>query len=172
MIEAIKSRRSIRKYKDAMPEREDLEKVIEAGLYAASGKNLQSSIIVAVTNRELRDRLSEMNRKIGGWDEGYDPFYGAPVVLIVLADRSSYNHIYDGTLTMGNMMQAAYCLGLGSCWINRAREEFDTDEGKEILRSLGIEGDYEGIGHCILGYIDGDEPEAKERRPGRVYWAE
>ena len=172
MIEAIKSRRSIRKYKDAMPEHEDIEKVIEAGLYAASGKNLQSSIIVAVTNRELRDRLSEMNRKIGGWDEGYDPFYGAPVVLIVLADRNSYNYIYDGSLTMGNMMQAAYCLGLGSCWINRAREEFDTDEGKEILRSLGIEGDYEGIGHCILGYIDGEEPEAKERRSGRVYWVE
>lgn len=172
MIEAIKSRRSIRKYKDAMPEHEDIEKVIEAGLYAASGKNLQSSIIVAVTNRELRDRLSEMNRKIGGWDEGYDPFYGAPVVLIVLADRNSNNHVYDGSLTMGNMMQAAYCLGLGSCWINRAREEFDTDEGKEILRSLGIEGDYEGIGHCILGYIDGEEPEAKERRSGRVYWVE
>ncbi len=91
MIEAIKSRRSIRKYKDAMPEREDIEKVIEAGLYAASGKNLQSSIIVAATNRDLRDRLSEMNRKIGGWDEGYDPFYGAPVVLIVLAERSNYN---------------------------------------------------------------------------------
>ena len=130
MIEAIKSRRSIRKYKDAMPEREDIEKVIEAGLYAASGKNLQSSIIVAVTNRELRDRLSEMNRKIGGWDEGYDPFYGAPVVLIVLADQSSCNHVYDGALTMGNMMQAAYCLGLGSCWINRAREEFTRTRAK------------------------------------------
>ena len=166
MIDALLARRSIRKYKDIMPEREKIEKVIEAGLYAAS------SVIVAITNRELRDRLSEMNRKIGGWAEGFDPFFGAPVVLLVLADRSSANHVYDGSLTMGNMMQAAYCLGLGSCWINRAREEFDTDEGKEILKSLGIEGDYEGIGHCILGYADGEIPAAKERRPGRVYWAE
>ena len=172
ILDAMKTRRSIRKYKQELPEREDLEKIIEAGLYAASGKGMQSSMIVAITDKTLRDRLMEMNRKIGGWPEGFDPFYGAPVVLLVLADKASPNHVYDGSLTMGNMMLAAHALGLGSCWINRAREEFDSDEGKAILRELGIEGDWEGIGHCIVGYIDGPEPEAKERKPGRVVWAE
>lgn len=172
ILDEIKARRSIRKYRPELPQKQDLEKIIEAGLYAASGHGMQSSIIVAVTDRGLRDRLMEMNRKIGGWQEGFDPFYGAPAVLLVLADRTSPNHVYDGSLTMGNMMLAAHALGLGSCWINRAREEFDSDEGRAILRELGIEGDWEGIGHCIVGYADGMEPEAKERRPGRVYWAE
>ena len=172
ILDAMKTRRSIRKYKPELPEREDLEKIIEAGLYAASGKGMQSSMIVAITDKKLRDRLMEMNRRIGGWAEGFDPFYGAPVVLLVLADKSSPNHVYDGSLTMGNMMLAAHALGLGSCWINRAREEFDSDEGKAILRELGIEGDWEGIGHCIVGYIDGSEPEAKERKPGRLVWVE
>ena len=113
-----------------------------------------------------------MNRVIGGWDEGFDPFYGAPAVLIVLADKSSYNHVCDGALAMGNMMLAAHALGLGSCWINRARQEFDTEEGREILRAIGVEGDYEGIGHCIVGYPEGDAPEAKPRKENRVYWVE
>ena len=93
-------------------------------------------------------------------------------MLIVLADKSSYNHVCDGALAMGNMMLAAHALGLGSCWINRARQEFDTEEGKEILRAIGVEGDYEGIGHCIVGYPEGDAPEAKPRKDGRVYWVE
>jgi hypothetical protein len=172
ILNAMKERRSIRKYKPELPEREKLEQIIEAGLYAASGKGLQSSIIVAVTDKALRDRLMEMNRKIGGWQEGFDPFYGAPAVLIVLADKASANHVYDGSLSMGNMMLAAHALGLGSCWINRAKEEFDSDEGKAILKELGIEGDWEGIGHCVVGYIDGDAPEAKPRKDGRVFWAE
>lgn len=172
VLEEIKARRSVRKFSGEMPAREDLEKIIEAGLYAASGKGLQSSIVVAVTDRKLRDRLMEMNREIGGWKEGFDPFYGAPALLLVLADKSSPNHVYDGSLTMGNLMLAAHALGLGSCWINRAREEFESDEGKAILRELGIEGDWEGIGHCIVGYAEGEEPEAKPRKPGRVFWAE
>ena len=172
VLDAIKMRRSIRNFTPDMPDREDLDKIIEAGLYAASGHNKQSSIIVAVTDKALRDRLSEMNCKIGGWEKGFDPFYGAPAVLIVLADKSSPNHIYDGALSMGNMMLAAHALGLGSCWINRAREEFESEEGKAILRNLGIEGDYEGIGHCIVGFIEGAEPEAKERNDRRVFYAE
>ena len=172
ILNALKERRSIRRYRPELPERELIEQVIEAGLYAASGKGLQSSAVVAITDRALRDRLMEMNRRIGGWKEGFDPFYGAPVVLLVLADRSSPNHVYDGSLTMGNLMQAAHALGLGSCWINRAREEFDSPEGREILRELGIEGDFEGIGHCIVGYPDGGNPAAKPRREGRVFWAE
>ena len=172
VLDALRSRRSIRKYKPELPPQEALQQIIDAGLYAASGHGLQTAIIVAVTDKTLRDRLSEMNRVIGGWDEGFDPFYGAPAVLIVLADKSSYNCVYDGALAMGNMMLAAHALGLGSCWINRARQEFDTEEGKEILRALGVEGDYEGIGHCIVGYPEGDAPEAKPRKDGRVYWVE
>lgn len=171
-LEMMRSRRSVRRYKPELPPREDLEKIIEAGLYAASGKGLQTAVIVAITDRALRDRLMEMNRRIGGWNEGFDPFYGAPAVLLVLADRASPNHVYDGSLAMGNMMLAAHALGLGSCWINRAREEFESEEGREILRGLGIEGDYEGIGHCIVGYPDGELPAAKPRRDGRVYWVE
>ncbi len=171
-MNAILSRRSVRKYTDRMPSREDLEQIIQAGLYAASGKGGQSSVILAVTDRTLRDRLMEMNRKIGGWAEGFDPFYGAPAVLLVLAKRESPYAEADGSLSMGNMMLAAHALGLGSCWINRAREAFDTEEGKELLRSLGIEGDYEGIGHCIVGYPAGELPKAAPRKEGRVFWAE
>lgn len=171
-LETILNRRSCRSYKPELPSRELLNRVIEAGLYAASGKGLQSAVIVAITNRALRDRLMEMNRVIGGWQEGFDPFYGAPAVLLVLADKSSANHVYDGSLAMGNMMLAAHALGLGSCWINRAKEEFDSEEGKAILRELGVEGDFEGIGHCVVGFPEGALPAAKERRPGRVYWVE
>ena len=172
VLNALTQRRSIRRYKADMPSKEDIQKIVEAGLYAPSGKGLQSSLVVAITDKGLRDRLMEMNRKIGGWAEGFDPFYGAPVVLLVLSDKSSYNHVYDGSLTMGNMMLAAHALGLGSCWINRAREEFESDEGRAILRELGIEGDWEGIGHCIVGYIDGDAPQPAPRKAGRVVWAE
>ena len=97
---------------------------------------------------------------------------GAPVVLVVLADRNNPNHVYDGSLVMGNLMLAAHALGVGSCWINRARQVFDSDEGKAILAQLGIEGDYEGVGNCILGYADGPAPEAKPRKENYVYYAE
>ena len=167
-LEFIESRRSIRSYKqDAVPE-DLIRQLVEAGTYAATGRGLQSPIIIAVTDREARDRLSKLNADILGTDA--DPFYGAPVVLIVLADRSIPTYLYDGSLVMGNLMLAAHALGLGSCWIHRAKEEFDSPEGKQILRDLGIEGDYEGIGHCIIGYIDGDVPEAKPRKDGWAYW--
>lgn len=132
----------------------------------------QSPIIVAVTNKGIRDKLSKMNQQIGGWEEGFDPFYGAPVVLIVLADKNVPTYLYNGRLVMGNMLNAAYALGLGNIWIHRAKQELETEEGKALLSSLNIEGNYEGIGHCCLGYIDGEEPEAKERKAGRVFWAE
>lgn len=172
MIDVMKGRRSIRNFKPSMVERTDISQIIEAGLYAASGMGKQAPIVVAVTNKDLRDKLSEMNRKIMGRPEGFDPFYGAPVVLVVLADKSVPTYVYDGSLTIGNMMLAAHTLGLGSIWIHRAKEEFESEEGKAILKALGVEGDYEGIGHCCVGYIEGEEPEAKERRAGRVFWAE
>ena len=168
VLETIKSRRSIRKYKSDMVPQDKLEKIIEAGTYAATGMGKQSPIIVAVTNKELRDRLSAMNAKIMGVNS--DPFYGAPVVLIVLADKNRPTYLYDGSLVMGNLMLEAEAQGIGSCWIHRAKEELESEEGKEILKSLGIEGDYEGIGHCVLGYADGPAPKAAPRKDSYVYY--
>lgn len=168
VLEKIKTRRSVRKYKSDMIPQEALDKILEAGTYAATGKGAQSPIIIAVTNKEVRDKLSKLNASVMGTDT--DPFYGAPVVLIVLADKSRGTYLYDGSLVMGNLMLAAHELGLGSCWIHRAKEEFEGPEGKEILQSLGITGDYEGIGHCILGYADGPEPDAKPRKDSYVYY--
>ena len=170
IIKAMKERRSVRKFKPDMPKREDIEQIIEAGLYAANGRGAQSAIIIAVTDKELRDRISDDNRKIGGWDEGFDPFYGAPVMLIVLARKDCPTHIYDGSLVMGNMMLAAHSLGLGSIWIHRAKEEFEMDEYKSLLEKLGVTGEFEGIGHCAVGYADGDVPAAAPRKEGRVFW--
>lgn len=170
VLDAIRERRSVRAYTEEMPSRELIDQVVEAGLWAASGRNLQGPIVVAVTNRELRDRLSRMNLEVLGTPDGKDPFFGAPVVLVVLAPREQANRLYDGSLVMGNLMLAAHELGLGSCWIHRAREEFDSPEGRQILAELGVEGDYEGIGHCVLGYA-AEVPEPKPRREGRLVWA-
>lgn len=167
VMDAILTRRSIRSYKPDMVPDELLDRIVEAGTYAATGMGAQSPIIVAVTDQNTRDRLSRMNAEIMG--TGTDPFYGAPVVLVVLADRNRSTYLYDGSLVMGNMMLAAHDLGLGSCWIHRAKEEFDSPQGKALLKEWGIEGDYEGIGHCIVGYVDGAEPAAKPRKSSYVY---
>ena len=171
-LEQLLHRRSIRSYKAELPERSLIEQITEAGTYAACGKNLQSGIIVAVTNKELRDRISAMNNKIWGGEEGFDPFYGAPAILIVLAKKDSPHKIYDGSLIMGNMMLAADALGLGTCWIHRAREVFETEEGKQILRDLGITEEYEGIGNLALGYPVGAHPNPRPRKENYVYIVE
>ena len=168
VLETIKSRRSIRKYKSDMVPQDKLEKIIEAGTYAATGMGKQSPIIVAVTNKELRDKLSAMNAKIMGTNT--DPFYGAPVVLIVLADKSRPTYLYDGSLVMGNLMLEAEAQGIGSCWIHRAKEEFESDFGKKILADLGIEEEYEGIGHCALGYAAEPAKAAAARKENYVYY--
>ncbi|MBE5804551.1 MAG: nitroreductase family protein [Clostridiales bacterium] len=165
------TRRSVRKFKPDMVPRDVLEKIVEAGTYAPTGMNKQAPIIIAVTNKAMRDKLSRMNAAVMGSEN--DPFYGAPVVLIVLADKNlAGTYLYDGSLVMGNLMLAAHEQGIASCWIHRAKQEFETEEGKAILQDLGIEGDFEGIGHCILGYADGPEPEAKPRKDNYVYWIE
>lgn len=169
IINAMKERRSIRKFKPEMPAKADIDQIIEAGLYAANGRGMQGAIIIAVTDKAARDKLSDTNRKIGGWDEGFDPFYGAPAVLIVLGNKDISTGIYDGSLVMGNLMLAAHSLGLGSIWIHRAKEEFEMPEYKKLLDDLGIKGNWEGIGHCAIGYTDGDAPKAAERKEGRVY---
>ena len=171
IIKAMVERRSIRKFKPEMPSKSDLGQIIEAGLYAASARGEQSAIIVAVTNKELRDRISADNCKIGGW-ENFDPFYGAPAILIVLANKNWANRVYDGSLVMGNLMLAAHSLGLGSIWIHRAKEEFEMPEYRKLLRDLGVEGEWEGVGHCAVGYVDGEYPAPAPRREGRVFWAE
>ena len=172
VIDAMKKRRSVRKFKSDMPPKSDIEQIIEAGLYAASGKNMQSAKIIAITNKKLRDEISALNCKIGGWDEGFDPFYNAPVILMVIADKSFPTSVYDGSLVLVNLMLAAHSLGLGSIWIHRAKEECETPEIKKLLADLGIEGEWEGVGHCAVGYADVDTSKILERKPDRVYWVE
>lgn len=170
VLNALMNRRSIRSYSDEPVAQEQLDKIIEAGLYAASGMGKQAPVILAVTDRKLRDELSKMNAAVMG-REDMDPFYGAPYVLVVLADRSVPTYVYDGSLTMGNMMLAAHELGLGTCWIHRAKQVFETERGKEILKQAGLEGDYEGIGNLILGHIaEGTDPKPAPRKEGRVFF--
>ena len=148
ILDIIVSRRSVKKYKSDMPNKDDIEKVIKAGMYAPSGRNKQASIILAITNRKVRDDLSKLLAESRGID--IDPFYGAPVILVVLADRSVSTYIYDGSVVMENMLLEAHSIGLGACWIHHAKEVFDSEYGKRLLKSLNIDGDYEGIGSCIL----------------------
>lgn len=167
VLRALRERRSIRSYKSVQIDRETLEKILDAGLYAPSGMNRQPVVLVAVQDRAMRDRLAQMNAQVMGADR--DPFYGAPTVVVVLVDRSASRTAFeDGCLALGNMLNAAYALGVGSCWIHRAREVFETEEGKALLESWGLHGDYVGIGNCILGYPEGEHPAARERAENRV----
>ncbi len=169
-IEAMLSRRSVKGYKkDGVP-KALIEKIVEAGTFAPTGRNMQCPIILAVTNEELRNRLSRINAEIMGMPAGSDPFYGAPVVLVVLAKKDCRTRVYDGSLVMGNMLLAAHELGLGACWIHRARETFELPEGKAILESLGITEEYEGIGNCIVGYPEKPLSAAKPRKENWVYY--
>ena len=169
-LEAMLTRVSVKKYKDDPVPKELIDKVIEAGLHAPSGLNKQAPIILAVTNKQVRDALSKTN---AGDDPFFrsDPFYNAPVVLVVLADKSAFTYVYDGALVMENMLLAAHALGLGACWIHRAKETFERPEWKAFLKEQGIEGEYEGIGNCILGYAD-IQPQKKPRKESRVYYIE
>lgn len=172
VLKVLENRRSCRNFKPDMVKQEELKAIIKAGTYAATGMGKQSPIIIAVTNKELRDALSEENRKIGGWKEGFDPFYGAPVVLVVLANKDIPTYIYDGALVMGNLMNAAESLGVGSIWIHRAKEEVDSEFGKNLLKKLGIEGNFEGIGHCALGYAAEPSKAAAARKENYVYYVD
>jgi len=169
IIETIKSRRSIRKFKPDMVEQDKIDQITEAGLYAASGRNNQGSKIIIIKNKNLRDKMSATIAKIKGKPADFDPFYGAPVILLVLGDKDYFTGIYDGSLVMGNMMLAAHALGLGSCWVHYAKQEFEMPEYRDLLRSLNIPDNYEGIGHCVIGYPDGPLPDAAPRKENRVY---
>ena len=163
----IKNRRSVRKYTEERVSQDKVDQIIEAGLWAASGMGRQAPVILQIDDRETRDLVSKLNAAV--MNSTSDPFYGAPQVLVVLADRNVRTYLYDGALTMGNMMLKAYDLGVSSCWIHRAKEVFDSEEGEKILEKAGIKGDYEGIGNLIIGYADGEIPAPKDRVPGRVY---
>ena len=169
VLNAMKTRRSVRNYQTQPVPNDILSEIIDAGLYAASGMNRQSPIILNILDKQTRNLLSDLNRRVAGGQAGSDPFYGAPNVLCVLADRAVGTYLYDGSLVMGNLMLAAHTLGIASCWIHRAKEVFEMPEGKALLQKLGIQGDYEGIGFCILGYENGEYPKAKPRREHRVY---
>jgi nitroreductase len=168
VLENIRTRRSCRSFD---PEKEVpheiIEKIMEAGTWAPTGRGKQSPLIIRVTDKTLRDKLAKMNREILGTEN--DTFYGAPVVLIVLADKDIPTYIYDGCLVMENLMLAAHALGVDSCWIHRAKEEFESEEGKALLSDLGITGNYEGIGHCILGYGTKTWGEGAARKENYIY---
>lgn len=167
VLENIKTRRSIRKFSDRPVEKELLDKIIEAGTYAPSGKNRQSAIIIAITNKKVLKELAEINRQVINLNK--KTMYDAPAVLIVLANKDISTYVHDGCAVIENMLLAAHSLGLGSCWVHRAKEEFETEYGKELLKKLGIEGNYEGIGHCLLGYPE-EEGHLFPRKDNYVYY--
>lgn len=169
-LKVLESRRSCRNFKPDMVDKETLDQIIKAGTYAATGMGKQSPIIIAVTDKTLRDEFSAENKKIGGWDGDFDPFYGAPVILAVLAKKDVMTHVYDGALVMGNLMNAAESLGVASIWVHRAKEEFESDFGKNLLKKLGIYDEYEGIGHCALGYAAEPAKEPAPRKENYVYY--
>lgn len=165
MHELLKNRRSIRKYQQTQVPEDLLDAILEAGLYAPSGINTQNTVMVAVRDRQTRDQLSRMNAAVMG--SAADPFYGAPCVIVVLAYPERYTCVEDGALVMGNLMNAAYEAGLGSCWIHRARQMFESPEGKELLKQWGLSQELVGVGNCILGYAD-EDPAPKPRLEGRI----
>ena len=167
VINCLVERRSCKKYLPRQVEEAALEEILKAGTYAANGRGRQAGKIIVLQDKEEIARLERMNAAILGAPEAH-PFYGAPTVCVVLADADVHTAVEDGSLVMGNLMSAAWSLGVDSCWIHRAREEFDSDEGKALLKEWGVEGNYIGVGHCILGYRDGDLKEAAPRKENFV----
>ncbi|MBQ2725036.1 MAG: nitroreductase [Clostridia bacterium] len=167
VLKSLEERRSVRKYLPKQVEEEALSAILRAGTYAPTGMNRQSPMMIVVQNPEEREILRKMNAAVMGRPDS-DPFYGAPTIVIVLADRNVGTAVEDGSLVMGNLMNAAHAVGVDSCWIHRAREEFESDEGKALLKKWGVEGDWIGVGHCILGYRDCDYPETRARKDGWI----
>ncbi|MBQ3600307.1 MAG: nitroreductase [Lachnospiraceae bacterium] len=161
-LKSIKERRSIKAYLPEQIKEEELDLILEAGTYAANGRSLQSAKMVVVQDKETRDLLSRLNAQVMGTDK--DPFYGAPTVVVVFADSNCHTYVEDGSLVMGNLMLGAYAVGVGSCWIHRARQVFQLPEGKELMKKWGLDESYVGVGNCILGYTKGDIPQAKPRK--------
>jgi len=162
-IEVLLNRRSIRKFKPEQIKDEELNAVLEVGKYAPSGGNQQSALFIVVQNKSMLEKISKMNSAVIG-KAGADPYYGAPTVILVLADKTKVTPIEDASIALGNMYNAAYSLGLGSCWVHRTKQMFESEEGKTLLKEWGVEGDYIGVGSCVLGYPDCDQPKASPRK--------
>lgn len=165
-LKNLMERRSIRGYKKDLVPKETLDEILKAGTYAPSGMGSQATMMVVTQNPELVAKLSKLNARVMG-SKG-DPFYGAPTVVMVFADSAQGTFVENGSLVMGNLMNAAHALGVDSCWIHRAREVFASEEGKKLKEQWGVPESYEGIGNCILGYREGDYPDAKPRKEGFV----
>ena len=170
VIRCLLTRRSVKKYRAEQVEEEKLEQILQAGSYAACGMGKQAGKIVVLQDPADIAQLEKLNAQILG-NPDLHPFYGAPTVCVVFADTSVDTWVEDGSLVMGNLMNAAYAVGLGSCWIHRARQVFDSAEGKALLTTWGIPEKYIGVGHCILGYADGDLPAAKPRKDDYIVYA-
>ncbi len=168
IIQCLTKRRSVRDYKPEQIKETELKEILEAGKFAPTGRGAQSPVMVVVQDRETIQTLSRLNAKVMG-REGIDPFYGAPTVIIVLADKNCNTYVEDGSLVMGNLMNAAYAVGVDSCWIHRAKETFESAEGKALLKKWGVGENYVGIGNCILGYRNGELPSPKPRKENYVY---
>lgn len=166
-LKNMEERRSCRSFQPEQLKESDLKQILRAGTYAATGRGAQSPKILVLQDRAQIAELESMNAKILGNPDAH-PFYGAPTVLIVLADADVSTYVEDGALVIGNLMLAAWSIGVGSCWIHRAREEFDSTEGKALLKKWGIEGNYVGVGHCILGYPKGEYAPVKPRKADYV----
>lgn len=170
LVELLQNRRSCKKYLDKNVDDRLIDEIVKAGLKAPSAMNMQSPIFLVIKDKDLRDEIERLNAKIAFGRYDGKPFYNAPVVIVVLYNKDNRNGIYDGSLAIANMLNAAYALGLGACWIHRAKEEFESEEGKEILRGFGITGEYEGVGHVILGYPDPTyQPKEKIIKDNRVF---
>ncbi len=166
MNETLKNlieRRSIKKYKNDKINTSLLNQILEAGTYAANGRGIQGTSIVAIQNTDLVRKLEVMNAEVMG-NPNAKPFYNAPTVVVVFGDTSTNTFVEDGSLVIGNLMNAAYALGVDSCWIHRARQVFESEEGKKLKHEWGVEDKYAGIGFCILGYRDCDFPFPKPRK--------
>ena len=166
ILENIRTRRSLRKYKEAQITEDELNTVLEAGTYAPSGRGLQSPILVAVQDPETKKRLIKMNAEILGTDT--DPYYGAPTLILVFAPVDRNTYIEDGSCVLDTMMLAAHSIGLASCWIHREKEMFATTEGKALMKKWGVPENFNGIGALALGYADGPLPQAPQRKEGRI----
>ncbi len=168
ILQAMRERRSVKKYLPTLVEEDKLQAILEAGKFAANGRGMQSATMVVVQDAETREQLRKMNASVMGNPDA-DPFYGAPTVVVVLADKNHTTAVEDGSLVMGNLMLAAYSVGVDSCWIHRAKEMFASEEGKKLLEKWGLPGEYVGVGNCILGYRDCEYPVAKPRKENFVY---
>ncbi len=167
-LEVLKNRRSVRKFKQEQVSREDLLAVLEAGTYAATGMGRQSPTIVAVQSPEMVAKLDAMNadivkRTMPQFNMEH-PYYGAPTILLVFASAQCVTGFEDAVSVAGNLLNAAYAVGLGSCWIHRSREMFDSEEGKALKAAWNLPEDAYGVVSIALGYADCPQPTAKPRR--------